>query len=239
MSLDLFSAQEHQMVMEAADKYGAFYVNAYNTTILLSNMVMWPVVDCDLFLRFLSQMKKHHSLSLLSTVRLHQIQAKLTLRYFLESTVHAAFSVVHLDTKNYLDLDNQKVGDPQRASRQAYKWIEGAFSSHSEAIQRIKDQINAHTAHSHVLNSQHNFALVPGERPEIVTSFFDFEDDEWVKVDLWQCAQAGLIAIDLLLAVQKQHGVFLPSRETEGLGPLIADHEALLSELGSTSTSTN
>ena len=127
MSLDIFSAQEHQMVMEAADKYGDFYINAYNATILLSNIMLWPVIDCDLFLRFLSQMKKFHSLSLLSTVRLHRIQAKLTLRYFLESTVHAAFTVAHPYTKNYWDLENQKIGDPQKASRQAYKWIGGPF----------------------------------------------------------------------------------------------------------------
>ena len=84
------------------------------------------------------------------------------------------------------------------------------------------------------MNSQHNFDYIPGERAEIVTSYFDFEDDEWVKVDLWQCAQAGLISIDLLLAVRRQHGGFLPSRETDGLGELIVGNEALLTELEAT-----
>jgi len=35
----------------------------------------------------------------------------------------------------------------------------------------------------------------------------------------------------LILAVQKQHGGFLPSREVEGLSDLIADNDSLLDEL--------
>jgi len=234
MSLDVYSAQEHQMVIDAEHRYGSFYINAYNTTILLSNIMMWPIIDCDVFIRFLSQMKKYHSLSLISTVRLHRIQAKMDLRYFLESTVNAAYALTHPDTKIYIDHENKQILDAQKASRQAYKWIEGAYPEHSKSIQRIKDQINEQTAHAHVVNSQHNFRYVPGERAEIITSYFDFEDDQWIKVDLWQCAQAGLIAIDLLLAVQREHGGFLPSREAEGLGELVADNEALLTELEAT-----
>lgn len=72
---------------------------------------------------------------------------------------------------------------------------------------------------------------MPGERARIVTTYFDFEDNRWVRIDLWQCAQAGLLAIDLLLAVQKQYGGFLPSREVDGLAELIANNEALLATL--------
>lgn len=99
-------------------------------------------------------------------------------------------------------------------------------------IQQIKSQINEQSAHANIFNSQHNFAFVPEERAEIHTSFFDLEDESWVKADLYQCAQAGLIAIDLLLAVQKQYGGFLPSTEAvEGLPFLIEDNDALLKEL--------
>jgi hypothetical protein len=52
-----------------------------------------------------------------------------------------------------------------------------------------------------------------------------------VKADLWQCAHAGLIAMDLILAVQKQHGGFLPSRDVDGLAELIVANDALWREL--------
>jgi hypothetical protein len=36
MSLESLSAEEHQMVLDAGQRYGLYYVNAYKTTILLS-----------------------------------------------------------------------------------------------------------------------------------------------------------------------------------------------------------
>jgi hypothetical protein len=233
MALDSFSQQEHQKIIDAELKYGDYYVSAHCATILLSNIMLWPVTDCDVFIRFLSQMKKHHTLSLISTIRLHRIQAKMNLRYFLESTANAAYSLAHIDTKNYYDIENSNIKDAQKANRHAYNWLDKSYNAHSVAIKRIKDQINEQTAHANVLNSQHNFGYIAGERPEIHTSFFDFEDEQWVKADLWQCAQAGLLAIDLLLDVQKKYGGFLPSRDVESLGELIADHDALWLKLSS------
>jgi hypothetical protein len=55
MSLEIFSAEEHQRLVDAKSRYGNAFANAYNTTILLSNLMMWPVIDCDLFIRFYSQ----------------------------------------------------------------------------------------------------------------------------------------------------------------------------------------
>ena len=77
----------------------------------------------------------------------------------------------------------------------------------------------------------HNFDFVPGQRAEIVTSYFDFEDDDLVKLDLWLCAKAGLYAIDLILAVQKDFGGFLPSSDVDELGQLMADNDAVQHEL--------
>ena len=74
----------------------------------------------------------------------------------------------------------------------------GSFQLHA----KLKDDINKQTAHAHVVNSEHNFDFVPGERAEIITSYFDFEDDQLVKLDLWVAAKAGLHAVDLILTVQ-------------------------------------
>lgn len=234
MSLEIFSAEEHQRLADAESRYGNAFVNAYNTTILLSNLMMWPVIDCDLFIRFYSQMKKYHTLSVVSTVRLHRIQAKMNLRYFLESTANAAFSLAHTDTQNYFDLQNNRIGDAQKATLKAYKWLEVTYLAHSDFMRDLKADINEQTAHAHVINSQHNFDFVPGQRAEIITSYFDFDDDELVKLDLWIAAKAGLHAADLILTVQKDFGGFLPSGDSDDLGQLITDNDAVLHELQST-----
>jgi hypothetical protein len=231
MSLELFSAEEHQKLVDAERRYGNAFINAYNTTILLSNLMMWPVVDCDLFIRFYSQMKKYHTLSVVSTVRLHRVQAKMDLRYFLESAANAAFSLAHTDTKNYFDLQNNRIRDAQKATLKAYKWLETTYPSHSDFIKDLRANINEQTAHARVANSQHNFDFVPGQRAEIVTSYFDFKDDEIVKLDLWVGAKAGLHAIDLILSVQKDFGGFLPSSDLGDLPELMADNDAVLREL--------
>ncbi len=238
MSLAAYSLEEHERLLGAGDRYGDFFWNAHHTTLLLSNIMQWPTSACELFIRFLSQTKKYHSLSMISTVRLHRIQAKLNLRYFLESTVNAAYALVHPTTKIYFDYENAAQTNSQKASRQAYKWIEIAYPEHSGHIQSIKTQINEQTAHANVLNSQHNFKFVPGER-EIHTSFFDFEDETMVKVDLWACAQAGLIAIGLFLEVQRTAGGFLPSPDVAALPDLIAENVALLKELQAARSANN
>jgi hypothetical protein len=231
MSLEIFSAEEHQKLVDAERRYGNAFINAYNTTILLSNLMIWPVVDCDLFIRFYSQMKKYHTLSVVSTVRLHRVQAKMDLRYFLESAANAAFSLANIDTQNYFSLQSNRIGDAQKATLKAYKWLETTYPGHSNFIKDLKADINQQTAHAHVVNSQHNFDFVPGQRAEIVTTYFDFGDDELVKLDLWVGAKAGLHAIDLILSVQKDFGGFLPSSDVGDLPQLMADNDAVLREL--------
>jgi len=231
MSLENFSAEEHQKLVDAEQKYGNAFINAYNTTILVSNLMMWPVIDCDLFIRFYSQMKKYHSLSVISTVRLHRVQAKMDLRYFLESTANAAFSLAHTDTENYFDFQNRRIRDAQKASLTAYRWLESTYRAHSDFIKDLKATINEQTAHAHVVNSQHNFDFVPGQRAEIITSYFDFDDDEVVMLDLWLAAKAGLHAAHLILQVQRDFGGFLPSVDAADLSQLMADNDAVLVEL--------
>ncbi|MFM0164839.1 hypothetical protein [Paraburkholderia sediminicola] len=232
MNIEEFSNIEHQMVLDAEERYGDFFITARDATLLLSNFMSWPTKDCDIFIRFLSQMKKSHTLSLMALVRQHRIQAKMTLRYFLESTVHAAYALVHIETTNYFDTIEGKKHDPHKASRTAYAWIDKHFRSHSDEIKRMKELINQQTAHANVYNSFHNFHYVGGEDAAIYTTFFDFDDDHWLKVDLWECAQAGLVATDLILAIRKQYGGFFPSRESDKLPQMIEAVDRLLAQLG-------
>jgi hypothetical protein len=119
MSLETYSAEEHARLLAAEDRYGNAFINAYNVTILLSDLVLWPTGPVDLFFRFYSQVKKYHSLSIVSSVRLHRVQAKMDLRYFLELTVHAGYALAHPQTTAYFDLDRHALGDAKTATSQA------------------------------------------------------------------------------------------------------------------------
>lgn len=70
----------------------------------------------------------------MSLVRQRRFQGKMNLRFFLESTVHAAYSLVHVETTNYFDALDGKKHDPQKASRAASQWIE----EHREIVQGVK-----------------------------------------------------------------------------------------------------
>lgn len=213
------------------DKYGNAFSNAYDSTLLFSDLVMMPVTDCELFFRFYSQAKKYHTLSIISTVRLHRIQAKMDMRYFLESAANAVFALAHPDTRNYLDLRRNGVAEAKSASTKAYAWLEEKYPGHSEWIKALKKDINDQTAHAHIMNSLHNYWFVSDYSTDVVTSFFDFEDDGLVKHDLWQAAMAGLRAAQLILDVRNDYGRFISSRRSDELAQMIADNDAVRLEL--------
>jgi hypothetical protein len=159
MSLLAFSEEEHARLLAAEDRYGNAFVNAYNVAILLSNLVLWPTRTIDLFFRFYSQVKKYHSLSIVSSVRLHRVQAKMDLRYFLESTVHAGYALAHSQTTAYFDLDRQALGDAKKATGQAHRWIEQDFPSHSAFITDAADLQALMADNDAVLAELHQGAL--------------------------------------------------------------------------------
>src|SRR4051812_15879580 len=99
----------------------------------------------------------------------------MNLRYFLESTVHAGYALAQPQTTVYFDLEKRSLGDAKKATGHAHRWIEQAFPAHSAFIKDMKDEINRETAHANVVNSEHNFGFVPGERTVIHTTYFDFD----------------------------------------------------------------
>ncbi len=46
MSLETYS-KEHARLLAAEERYGNAFVTAYNVTILLSNLVLWPTGPVD------------------------------------------------------------------------------------------------------------------------------------------------------------------------------------------------
>jgi hypothetical protein len=111
---------EHLLLANAHERYPAFYPHALEASLFLSNFVKWVDADRSVFAMFLSQVKKHHTLALFSTVRLHQIQARMNLRQVLEAGASAAFAIANPGPENFVDTDEQGILDPsQKLAKEA------------------------------------------------------------------------------------------------------------------------
>ena len=72
-TLEEIIESERQMLLTAQARYGNHYVNARTSSVFLSKCIVSIEHDRMNFGRFLAIMKKHHMLSIMSTVRLHRV----------------------------------------------------------------------------------------------------------------------------------------------------------------------
>lgn len=227
-----FARDELTMTLEASDRYGEYFELAAEASINFSNLVQINTVGIEVFLRFHTQAKKHHTLSLLSTVRRHRVQAKQCLRVFVESIAHMAYALTHKDEALYFNRERGAPEDQSKVSSRAYKWLKAQHPQASAVLKGIKDEINDQNAHANLATSFHNFIVLDSS---LHTPFFDLEDDDEVKVDLWQCARVALVATDLILTIRETSGGFLPQSAVSERHPvLVATCDALFSKLIST-----
>ncbi|ASL48855.1 hypothetical protein bAD24_p00770 (plasmid) [Burkholderia sp. AD24] len=220
-----FSDIENRLMIDAESTYGEYSTHAFETVDTLMGLLHWPTVPCEIFLRFLAQMKQSLLLCVVSVIRQHRVQAMLNLRYFLETTSHAAFGLAHKDGSAY--LKNGEIDDPKAISGRAYKWLGIEYPEVSEEMKRMKNEINSETAHANILNSIYIFA-VEGEPVEVIRNeLFDFDDPKLVMADLCNCAHAGLLALELLESVRLKHGGYIPARLADSVSTLRATNGRL------------
>ncbi|MBU9212028.1 hypothetical protein, partial [Burkholderia multivorans] len=135
-----FSDVENRLVIDAALSYGDYSKHAFETVDALMGLVFWPTVPCEVFLRFLAQMKKSLLLCVVSVIRRHRMQGMMNLRYFLETTSHAAYGLAHKDPASY--LKKGEIDAPKVISGKAYKWLELEHPAVSKEIKRMKDEVD-------------------------------------------------------------------------------------------------
>ena len=192
---------ERDMVLTAPDRYGQHYEAAFGCTIFLSRFV--KSIDAEIFIfgAFLSLVKKHHTLALFSTVRLHKVQAMMNLRQVLEAGACAAYAIASHDPKDFVDANKHGLLNPsQKLTGKRYKWLAQYYPAGSDAIKEMKDRINASTAHANLLNTHKTFRPDDNARA-FAAPFFDFEDQHEVKADLWLIGKVALTVLDLFYGV--------------------------------------
>ncbi|TGQ20033.1 hypothetical protein [Mesorhizobium sp. M00.F.Ca.ET.217.01.1.1] len=114
---------ERAMLLDASERYGQHYNHARNTAIYLTLCIKSIERDrVDMFGRLFSLMKKHHTLSFFSALRLHKVQAMMDLRQVLEAGAAAAFAITHPATHHFANVDAFGIMDPsQKLTSKRYK----------------------------------------------------------------------------------------------------------------------
>lgn len=192
---------ESQMILHGAERFGDYFINASEFNNLLQQFIKSVDPDRFIFAMFLAQIRKHHLLAHFSAVRLHHIQAMMSLRQVLEAGSCAAYAIANPDRAGFTDIDENGIADiSQDLTKKRYKWLEDNFKKGSDAIKNMKGTINNSTAHSNIVYAHNNFRF-DGDRGKFVTPFFDIEDDYLVKTDLWQIGNIAMGLMDLFYGV--------------------------------------
>ncbi|MGD0076304.1 MAG: hypothetical protein ABSD31_18495 [Candidatus Binataceae bacterium] len=226
---------ERLLVLTASERYGDYYGHARECSIFVSRSVTAVDHDRTMFGRFFSLMKKHHMLALLSIVRLHKVQAMMSLRQVLEAGASAAFAIANPELHHFADTDEHGLLDPSQAlTKKRYQWLDQNYSQKSEWIKAKKDQINLSTAHANIVSSGSTFRVAE-TGDTINTPFFDVEDDYTVKSDLWQTGSIALTLVDFFYGVnQGRNAIEFCPGFTRHVERLARNNEALINELKST-----
>jgi hypothetical protein len=235
-TLEEIVASERQLVFDAQSRYGNHYRNARACSIFLSgSIVSVELSHHETFGRFFSQLKKHHMLALLSTVRLHKVQSMMNLRQVLEAGAAAAFAIAHPEMLHFADIDQSGFLDPSKAlAQKRYRWLDQHFAAGSQAIKEKKKLINRTTSHANIVSANQTFS-VDDQRTNVTAPFFDIEDDYHVQVDLWLISSIGVDLMDLLYGVnQGRNAIEFTQNFPEFLNHVARQNDAIYAEITST-----
>jgi hypothetical protein len=226
---------ERMLTLTADERYGKYSVHARDCAIFVSRCIISVDRGHIIFARFFSLTKKQLLLALLSTLRLHKVQAMMNLRQVLEAGAAAAFAIANPEQEHFAKTDQNGFIDPsQDLTKKRYDWLAQHFPEASDAMKEKKQLINNFAAHANIIVTAQTFD-VNDAGSEISAPFFDVEDEYHVKTDLWQMASISIVLMDLLYGVNKTRGVveFIPDFEFH-LKRVYDQNVALLTEMQST-----
>ena len=198
---------EREMVLRGEERYGSYFINASEFINLLgSGMIKSIKHDRVVFVIFLSQLRKHLTLSLFSALRLHKVQAMMNLLHTLEAGACAAYAIANIEMADFADQRGDGTFDPSKQlTKKRYDWLEQNFPSGSTSIKQMKDAINKLGTHANIVTAHQTFKF-DCEAGIFNTPFFDYEEEHWVKTDLWQIANVALGLMDLFYGVNQKLG---------------------------------
>jgi len=192
---------EKEMVSGAESKYGRDFQNVAGFNDLINNFLKEAKPNAWVFMVFLSQIKKYHTLALFSVARLHHIQAMLNLRQVLEAGVNAAYGLANPNQDDFVIKNADGTLDTSDAlNTKRYKWIGENHKKHSDFMHKMKKSINESCAHSNMIYAFNNFQMADYK---FHTDFFDKSEEHHVKADFFMVGNIALGLLDLFYGINK------------------------------------
>jgi hypothetical protein len=197
---------EGRLALDAPARYGKYYLHAAECSVFFSNFAKSIDPDRAIFARLHALAKKHHTLALFSTVRLHQVQSAMNLRQVLEAGA-AAFAIANPEPRHFVETNKQGLMNwSQRLTGRMYAWLDREYGAGSRVIKELKGLINETLAHANLVYTNNIFEIDDEERA-FLTPFFDREDAYHIKTDLWRIGQVGIELLDLFYSVNQDRNV--------------------------------
>ena len=197
---------ERQLFLDAEARHGEYYIHARATSIFLSRCIEEIKHDRMMFAYFFAHLKKHHMLSLLSIIRLHQVQGMMDLRQVLEAGAGAAFAIANTEQEHFVEKDkNGILTSSDRLTKKRYKWLDEKYPRKSASLKYRKSHINLSAAHANIISGD-NVLRISDDGKRASAPFFDFEDQFIVRIDLWLLANVALELMELFSNVDRTFG---------------------------------
>ena len=175
------SREENEFVLEA-EKYGEYFLLSNDIMYFQHRFIYEISKEATVFNSFFSQLQKSWHLAYLSILRKHDVQAKLMMRFSLETATLALYSMYHRDLNLYQTTNEDGTMQGLHALPKAYKWLEKTNPELSGIIKRHKDNINSDAAHGGII---HSYSIVDHTDVGFETSFFDDENEEYTCFKLY------------------------------------------------------
>lgn len=201
---------EREMFLLGEKRYGDYFINASEFNSLLNDFIKSvDKPDRAIFVLFYSQVKKHHTLALLSAIRLHNVQCGMDLRQTIEASQWATYALEHTRKNEFVDEDKNGILIPRDKYKKAmYRWLDVNFKVRADEFKKLKSLISSSVGHASIIYAFQNFKMGPVENPGFSLPFFDIEDDFRVKADLWSVANVARGLLDLFFRANQKYEVF-------------------------------
>jgi len=205
--------KEKEMLLTAEEKYGEHFRGSFNFVILMQEFIKEVKPEAWIFALFLSQIRKHLVLSFFSALRQHHIQAMLDLRQVYEAGAKGAYAIAFPDEKKFVQTDDRgMVSEPKRLSKECYKWLEENYPKGTLPLKELKGTINQSCAHANAIYAFQNFKVAKKMR-RFDFSFFDRDDIDLVKCDLWFIGNTAMGFMDLFFGVNTNRNLIVFSSD--------------------------
>lgn len=192
------------MVKRAHEDYGEYFDNAYDLVRLAWGFL--ENFDKKKYLAFsiyLSLMQNAISLSLLSAIRRHEVQANHMARVFLESTILACYWLKNqriIEDRNLISDELSEFLLEENHKKQAYIWIEEQYPNHNNNFKKFKGYINKHFSHACPSACR---KIVGGNN---IINVFDDEDKSNTFAQLYMIGNFTYGSLDLITQVINDSG---------------------------------